>query len=241
MIHIQKEIDLLRDKINEAISGVIDSGQFILGENVQKFEAELADHIGVDYVVSCASGTDALTLILLALQPDHVYTPEYCFCSTVEVPKLLGIDYTFYNNEFVGELTGTVIYPHLSHDNGGKIHVQGTTIHDLCQHGYDFKAPKEFIGYTSFHPTKALSSFGDGGAVLTNDKGLAEKVRLLRVHGMDGKYNYKHIGLNSRLDEIQAAVLRVKLRHWGQIKKFHKDKYNNFKYPRRLNEYEVYQ
>lgn len=244
MKHIDKEIELLRGEIDAAIVEVIDSGQFILGEQVEAFEQELADFLGVNHVIGCGSGTDALTLILLALRPDHVHTPQYCFGATVEPLKLLGIDYTFYDNEGNNYYRqGTVIYPHLPHAEDNGFQNNGITIHDHCQSLIDDIYPhfsKRDVGYLSFHPTKALSGFGDGGAVITNNRALAEHIRKLRVHGMDGKYNYQHIGLNSRLDEIQAAVLRVKLRNWDKIKDFHKGKYDGFRYPKKLNEYEIY-
>lgn len=241
MKHIDKEIQLLRSEIDEAIAEVIDSGQFILGKQVEAFEQELADFLGVGHVIGVGSGTGALTLILLALEPDHIYTPEYCFGATVEPLKLLGIDYTFYDNESYQLVDGMAIYPNLPHAKGGGLRAYGKIVYDHCQSMPDEIGVQTSLGYLSFHPTKALSGFGDGGAVITNDKALADLIRKLRVHGMDGKYNYQHIGLNSRLDEIQAAVLRVKLRHWDRIKEFHKGKYDGFRYPKNLNEYEVYQ
>lgn len=242
MKHVDKEIQLLRSEIDEAIADVIDSGQFILGKQVEAFEEELADFLGVNYVIGCGSGTDALTLILLSLQPEHVYTPEYCFGATVEPLKLLGIDYTFYDNDSYGAILDggdNYIFPHLKHADDSMVLTHGTLIHDHCQSLIDDIGSCD-LGYLSFHPTKALSGFGDGGAVITNDKALADHIRKLRVHGQQGKYNYQHIGLNSRLDEIQAAVLRVKLRNWDRIKEFHEGKYDGFRYPKTLNEYEVY-
>lgn len=244
MKHIQQEIQLLRSEIDQAISEVIDSGQFILGEQVEAFEQELADFLGVSHVIGCGSGTDALQLILMGLNPGHVYTPQYCFVSTVEVLELLDIEYSFYDNEENNRVMlseSTAIYPHLEHAEDSSFKSMGTTIHDHCQSFLeDIYIPFNGIGYLSFYPTKALSGFGDGGAVITNDSDLAEKIRKLRNHGQDGKYEYQYVGINSRLDEIQAAVLRVKLRNWDTIKHLHEGKYEGFRYPKKLNEYEIY-
>jgi dTDP-4-amino-4,6-dideoxygalactose transaminase len=234
----------IQTEIDAAIRQVLDSGHFILGPNVAALEREVASYLGVSHGVGVASGTDALVLALRALnigQGDEVIVPAYTFFATAEAVLLVGATPVFVDIDpqtyclNVRQLEASItaktkavipvhLYGHpasmkplLEHARSRGLRV----IEDNAQaFGADYEGRKTGslgdVGCISFFPSKNLGACGDGGMVVTNDPGLAERVRMLRTHGWRRKYEPEMVGYNSRLDEIQAAILRVKLRYIDQ-------------------------
>jgi dTDP-4-amino-4,6-dideoxygalactose transaminase len=233
--------------IDEAIARVTSHCQFIQGPEVAAFEADLAAYCGASYAVSCASGTDALLLVLLArgVGPgDAVICPAFTFCATAEVVALVGavpvfadVDVVTFNLDVESMkravvtakrrgLTPKAVIPvdlfglPADHDAIAEAaRGEGLFVLDDAAQAFGATYRGRKLGTiapataTSFFPAKPLGCFGDGGAVLTNDAGLAEVLRSLRVHGQGiDKYDNVRIGLTSRLDTIQAAVLIEKLK-----------------------------
>ncbi len=237
--HIQKEID-------EAVLGVIRSTKFIGGPEVDGFKTELEAYLGVKHVISCANGTDALQIAMMALglKPgDEVITPTFTYIATAEVISLLGltpvlvdVDADTFTIDIaqveaaITSKTKAIVPVHLygqcadmerliaiAEKHG--IHI----IEDNAQaigSDYFFSDGKKvkagtmgIIGCTSFFPSKNLGCYGDGGAMMTNDDELARIAKMIASHGQSKQYVHDVVGCNSRLDAMQAAVLRIKLRH----------------------------
>lgn len=240
-VDLQQEYLSIADQINQAVNKVISSGWFILGQQLERFEKEFADYIGTKYAFGVNSGSDALLLALKAIdiQPeDEVITVAHTFISTVDAimrnaatPVLVDIDPdtfcidTTQIESHITEKTKAIIPVHLyGHPadmdpilNLAKKH-NLYVIEDAAQaHGAEYNGKKVgrlgHVACFSFYPAKNLGAYGDAGAVVTNDGQIAEKIRLLRDYGRTGKYNHDVLGINSRMDEIQAAVLSVKLKH----------------------------
>lgn len=241
LVDLVAQYQNIREEIEEAIHSVLESGIYILGPNVQAFEEEVAAYLGVRYAVGVASGTDALLLTLRALgigPEDEVIVPAYTFYSTAEVVSQLGATPVFVDidprtycldvEQLEGRLTSRTkaiipvhLYGHpadmdsilqLAREWGLKV------IEDNAQAlGAEYRGKKTGslgdAACLSFFPSKTLGAYGDGGMVVTNNLQVAETVRKLRTHGWQRKYYPEMIGYNSRLDELQAAILRVKLRH----------------------------
>lgn len=238
---LQRQNRLLAKELKDAIAGVIKKGNFILGEEVEKFEEEFAAYTGVKYAVGVGSGTDALFLALLSLGIGHgdevitVSNTAVPTCSAISMagakPVFVDIDPTYYTMNVkqveaaISPRTRAIIPVHLY---GQVVDMDGlkkiakkhslAVIEDACQaHGTEHRGRKAgslgILGAFSFYPTKNLGSFGDGGLITTNDETLARKIKMLRFYGMEDKKRYWHPikGVNSRLDEIQAAILRAKL------------------------------
>ena len=231
---IQKEID-------SVVLEVLSSGHYILGKNVEAFEKELALYIGSKHVISCANGTDALVLSLMALgikQGDEIITVSHSFFATSEAIALVGAKPIFVDikeddfnidiskiESLITNKTKAIIPVHLygqSCDIEAVVNIARKhrlyVIEDCAQAvGAKFKGKSVGtfgdIGTISFFPTKNLGAYGDAGAIVTNDDSLAAKLKQLRFHGSSKRYVHDFIGLNSRLDEIQAAILRVKLKY----------------------------
>jgi dTDP-4-amino-4,6-dideoxygalactose transaminase len=231
----------IQPEIEEAMRQVLESGQFILGTNVAALEQEVAAYLGSNYAVGVGSGTDALVLALRAMDiglGDEVIVPTYTFFSTAEAVMLLGATPIFVDidprtyclnvhqaAERITAKTKAVIPVHLyghSADLAPLLDLAGAhgfkVVEDNAQaFGAEYKGRKTGslgdAGCLSFFPSKNLGAYGDGGMVVTNDIALAERVQMLRTHGWRTKYYPEQIGYNSRLDELQAAFLRVKLRH----------------------------
>jgi acetyltransferase-like isoleucine patch superfamily enzyme len=230
-------------ELSSVIEKIIASGQFILGENVKALEAEISKICGAEYGVGVANGSDALYLALLACgvgAGDEVITTPFTFFATAgsivrtgAVPVFVDIEPKTYNidpeliEEKITPRTKAIIPVHLfgqsaemdrimevAYQHGLKV------IEDAAQSlGCKYRGrPGGGIGDAgclSFFPTKNLGCFGDGGMVVTNNSEIAEKLRMLRVHGTRKKYHHELLGINSRLDELQAAVLRTKLPHFS--------------------------
>ena len=216
------QYEAIRDEIEEAIEAVLAGQQFILGASVRDFEREFARYCGTRFAVGVASGSDAILLSLMACgtgEGDEVITTPYTFFSTVSSitrlgakPVLVDIDPSTYNMD--PEPLGEAPPPSLEIVSGKDIAV----IEDACQSiGALYRGRKVgSIGKTgcfSFFPSKNLGGFGDGGMVTTDDEDLMRRLSSLRVHGSSKRYYHEEVGINSRLDALQAAVLRVKLGH----------------------------
>ena len=257
-IDLTTQYKLIKPEINKAIQKVLNSGQFVLGEQVEKFEQEIAQYLGAKYAIGVASGTDALLLSLMALdigQGDEVITTSFTFIATASVIAQVGAKPVFVDIEsktfnidaskiIITQKTKAIIPVHLYGQTAdmdeikkflpagrhGKIPI----IEDACQAiDAEYKNKKAGtvgdLGCFSFFPTKNLGAYGDGGLVVTNSKQLAEKIKMLRAHGAKQKYYHQVIGLNSRLDELQAAILRVKLKYldaWNNQRIKNAKKYN---------------
>jgi dTDP-4-amino-4,6-dideoxygalactose transaminase len=235
----KRERTEIQQEISEAIERVFESGRFVLGDEGAAFETEFSSYIGAKYGIGVNSGSDALFLALKALGIDEnseVITVSHTFVSTVDGIVRCGAKPVFVDvepdtycinaakiEEKITERTKAILPVHLyGHpadlDQILKIAKQYglSVVEDACQaHGTEYKGKKvgSFgdAGCFSFYPVKNLGAYGDGGMVTTNDSSLAQRVKLLRNYGQSRKYYYAVVGINSRLDELQAAMLRVKL------------------------------
>ena len=230
----------IENEINDAISSVLNGGKYILAENVESFERELAQYLGVKYAVGVASGTEAIQLALMSLgvgRGDEVITVPNTAVPTVSAVSLAGATPVLCD---IDPLTLTIdvekVKDRISKNTRAilPVHLYGIPvdmnrllaiaenmgipiIEDACQaHGASIDGKKVggfgTLGCFSFYPTKNLGCYGDGGAVVTDDEDLYDKLKLLRNYGQRDRYVHEIKGLNSRLDELQAAVLRVKLK-----------------------------
>jgi dTDP-4-amino-4,6-dideoxygalactose transaminase len=239
----------LRDEILAAIARVCDSGQFVLGPEVQELEQSLARYCGVEHAVGCASGSDALLLALMAAgvkRGDQVITPSFTFFATASAAWRLGatpvfveIDPVTFNlapgavEAAITPATKAIIAVHLFGQCAELAPIVATArwhgiavIEDAAQAiGAQYKGQLAGavgdMGCFSFYPTKNLGGYGDGGMLTTRNADFASKLTLLRGHGMRPRYYHREVGINSRLDSLQAAVLNVKLRHlerWTEMR-----------------------
>jgi dTDP-4-amino-4,6-dideoxygalactose transaminase len=249
LLDLQRQHEPLREEIAAALARVCDSGQFVLGPDVRQLERNIAERCGVTHAVGCASGSDALLLALMAHEVglgDEVILPSFTFFATASAVTRLGarpvfadIDPVSFNidpaaiERLLGPATKAILPVHLFGQCAQMDAImrvaQGAgipVIEDVAQAiGAEFDGqPAGAIGQVgcfSFYPTKNLGGAGDGGMLTTNSDLLAEKLRLLRVHGMKPRYCHKVVGVNSRLDSFQAAVLNVKLPHlerWTELR-----------------------
>jgi dTDP-4-amino-4,6-dideoxygalactose transaminase len=241
LLDLVPQYEAIRDEVREAMEGVLSSQQFILGEGVREFEEAFARYCGTRYAVGVASGSDAILLSLMASgvgEGDEVITTPYTFFSTVSSitrlgarPVFVDIDPVTYNmdpgsvEKALTSRTKAIIPVHLfgqSADMDPILDALGgrgiAVIEDACQSiGALYRGRKVgSIGDTgcfSFFPSKNLGGFGDGGMVTTSDEELSRRLLALRMHGSSKRYYHEEIGINSRLDALQAAVLGVKLRY----------------------------
>jgi len=242
-VNLQKQRDFYRNEFLEAEKEVLESGCFIGGPQVCNLEKELTEYIGTPNLqaISCGSGTDAITIALMALglQPgDEVIVPDFTFIAPAECVALLGGIPRFADiNPHTLQINPESIRDLVTNRTKGIIGVdlfgqcapfeQLRVIADNCglwlledgaqafgaRRGNQMACTLGDISITSFYPTKPLGCYGDGGALFTKDSQLAEKIRMIANHGSKGHYNHEILGMNSRLDAFQAAILRVKLRH----------------------------
>lgn len=238
---LKRQYRRIKKEIDGSIARVLSSGHFILGREVRTFEREFAEYCNCVFAIGVASGTEALYISLLScgIKPgDEVLTvanagvPAVCAITLSGAkPVFVDIDPRSYNidtskiKEKITDKTRIILPVHLygqCADMDSILEISKRynlkVIEDSCQaHGAMYKEKKAGsigdMGCFSFYPTKNLSCYGDGGMIVTNDKLLADKARILRDYGQIGRYQHKLKGINSRLDEIQAAVLRVKLRY----------------------------
>ena len=231
----------LEAEIQAAMQEVCRAGSFVLGPACERLEQELAARAGVRHGIGCASGSDALLLALMAvdIQPgDEVIVPSFTFFATGSAVTRLGarpvfvdIDPRTYNmdidrfREAITPRTRAVIPVHLfgqaadmaalmpiAREHGLMVIEDAAQAIGAKQHGHSVCSWGD-IGCLSFYPTKNLGAFGDAGMMLTDNDDLAERLRLLRAHGMKPRYVHREVGINSRLDGLQAAVLHCKLAH----------------------------
>lgn len=279
IIDSKRQYAAIQNEVEKEVIDVMRSGSYILGKHNKAFEQEMADFIGVGYSVALNSGTDALHLALRALDigpGDEVITVAFTFVATTEAigivgakPVFVDIDPDTFNmdadliEEKITPKTKAILPVHLYGQpcdmdkimtiaKKHNLHV----IEDCCQAiGAEFKGKKvgSFgdIGCFSFYPTKNLGTMGDGGLAVTNSEALKNRMVALRNHGGAVRYYHDEIGVNSRLDEIQAAILRVKLPYindWNKARRAHAAFYNelfkdakNIETPKEIdNVYAVY-
>jgi dTDP-4-amino-4,6-dideoxygalactose transaminase len=241
MVDLKGQYQKIKDDVDNAVLASIAEAKYINGPEVRSFEQHLAEYLGVRHVIGCANGTDALQIALMALglEPgDEVIVPAFTYVATAEViallglmPRMVDVDEGTFNlraedvRAAVNDRTRAVVPVHLfgqSCDMDEIMEVadeQGLfVIEDDAQAiGAEYNGRKTgtigHIGCTSFFPSKNLGCYGDGGAIFTNDDELAETIRMIGNHGQRRKYYHTVIGVNSRLDTIQAAILDVKLKH----------------------------
>ena len=243
LLDLGRQLAPLSDQINAALAKVCDSGAFVLGPEVQQLEKSVAESCAAEFAIGCASGSDALLLAMMACEVgpgDEVILPSFTFFATASAVTRLGatpvfadIDPATFNidpdeiERLAGPATKALLPVHLFG--------QAAQMDQICRIGRERGLPviedaaqaigAEFahrragaigdVGCFSFYPTKNLGGAGDGGMLTTNREDLAERLRLLRVHGMQPRYHHKVVGINSRLDSFQAAVLNVKFPHLG--------------------------
>lgn len=256
LLDLKEQNQSLRLEIENAIARVLDSNGFILGGEVAELEKELATYCGTKYAIGCASGSDAILLALMAFDigpGDEVITTPYSFFATVSsitrlgaTPVFVDIDPVTYNidiSQIESKITSSTkaiepvhLYGQCSEMDklqaiGERRNIQ--LVEDAAQAiGAEDNGIRAGafggIGCFSFYPSKNLGGMGDGGFVTTNDDAFAKKLLALRVHGAEEKYYHKYVGLNSRLDGFQGAVLRVKLPHlddWTAKRRAHAENY----------------
>jgi dTDP-4-amino-4,6-dideoxygalactose transaminase len=259
LVDLRRQYASIKTEIDEKISSVLKSTAFILGSEVKEFESEFADFCSAEHAVGVSSGTEALSLALLALgvvERDEVITTPNTFIATAAAishvgarPVLVDVDQESYNidvSQIEGAITGktrAIIPVHLYGQPAemdavlqlAKKH-NLKVVEDACQaHGAEYKGRRVGslgdISAFSFYPGKNLGAYGDGGAVVTGKGDLAERISLLRDHGSPKKYYHEIIGYNARLDEIQAAVLMVKLQYlndWNEKRRRNAKLYNGY-------------
>jgi dTDP-4-amino-4,6-dideoxygalactose transaminase len=248
MVDLRAQYERIRPEVDAAIKRVLESAQFINGPEVNAFQQELEEYLGVKHVVPCANGTDALQVAMMALglEPgDEVITADFTYVATAEViallrlkPVLVEVDPATFTispaaiEKAITKNTKAIVPVHLY---GQCAHMEAImkiaekhglyVIEDAAQaigadytftNGRTVKAGAiGTVGCTSFFPSKNLGCYGDGGAMYTNDDALAKRLKMIANHGQSVQYSHDDIGVNSRLDAIQAAILRVKLRYLG--------------------------
>jgi dTDP-4-amino-4,6-dideoxygalactose transaminase len=255
-LDLRQQFEQIRDEVMRAVTSVLETQRFVLGPEVEQLEAEISDYVGCRFAVACASGTDALILALMAAgikAGDEVITTPFTFVATASAivrtgatPVFADIDPATYNldpksvAQQITSRTRAVIPVHLfglSAEMQPLIETAGrhgiAVIEDAAQAiGAIYRGRNVgtigLMGCFSFFPSKNLGGAGDGGMITTNDPNYADRLRLLRVHGSRQKYQYEILGTNSRLDALQAAILRVKLRHlndWTEQRRRNAERY----------------
>jgi UDP-2-acetamido-2-deoxy-ribo-hexuluronate aminotransferase len=237
-VDLKKQQSLIKSQIDINIQKVLNHGRYIMGPEVSELEEKLADYVGVKHCVSVSSGSDALLIAMMAIGiglGDEVITTPFTFVATVEMIVLLGakpvfvdIDVHTYNINHTkiesaitsktrlilpvslyGQCANMEVINKISNKYGLPVLEDGAQ-----SFGATYKGKKSCglstVGCTSFFPSKPLGCYGDGGAIFTNDDYLAKKIRQIRLHGQESRYHHTMIGINGRLDTIQAAILLAK-------------------------------
>ncbi|HEX7175056.1 MAG TPA: DegT/DnrJ/EryC1/StrS family aminotransferase [Pyrinomonadaceae bacterium] len=257
LLDLKAQYAPLREELLAAVGRVMESQAFIMGEEVRALEEEFALYSQTKYAIGCASGSDALLLALMALgvgAGDEVVTTPYSFFATASSitrlgasPRFVDIDARTYNidasqvEDAINERTRALLPVHLygqcaQMDELTKLGARRALplVEDAAQAvGAEERAGRRAgsmsaVGCFSFYPTKNLGGAGDGGMMTTNDDELARRLRILRAHGGETKYHHSEVGINSRLDALQAAVLRVKFPHldaWSDARAERADHY----------------
>ncbi|AXQ49190.1 DegT/DnrJ/EryC1/StrS family aminotransferase [Pseudomonas vlassakiae] len=238
-IDLKKQQSRIKDNLDEAIQRVLSHGQYILGPEVSELEEKLASFVGVKHCITCANGTDALQIALMALgvkAGDEVITPGFSYIATAEAAAVLGakavyvdIDPKTYNMDAdllearITDKTKAIIPVSLYGQCADFDKINGIAskhnipvIEDAAQSfGAVYKGRRSCslstVACTSFFPSKPLGCYGDGGAMFTNDDEIALALRQIARHGQDRRYHHVRVGMNSRLDTLQAAIILQKL------------------------------
>jgi len=245
MVDTRTQYHRIKTEVDQAVLEVLESSAFIQGKPVQLFAEELSAYLGINHVIPCANGTDALQIAMMALglKPgDEVITPSFTYIATTEVIALLRLTPVFVEvdpqtfcmdpdalRKAITPRTKAIVPVHLY----GHAAPMAAILEIAREHGLfviednaqaigaeytfpDGRVAKTgtmgHIGCTSFYPSKNLGAYGDGGAIFTSDVALAEKLRMIANHGQRKRYYHEIVGCNSRLDSVQAAILRIKLK-----------------------------
>ncbi len=239
---LQYQYQLYKTEIDEAMHQVLDKSNYIMGNEVQELETNLQNFTKAKHAITCSSGTDALLLAMMALdiQPDdEIITTPFTFIATAETiaflkakPVFVDIDEKTYNidpskiEEKITKKTKAIMPVSLYGQPADMDAIQAIAdnhnlkviIDGAQSFGSTFKGKRDSnlgdISITSFFPAKPLGCFGDGGAVFTNSDVLAEKIKMLRVHGQNKRYHHKYIGMGGRMDTLQCAIVNVKLKYY---------------------------
>lgn len=263
MVDLKSQYLRIKTEIDSAINEVIENTAFINGKHVETFSENLKTYLGVNYVVPCANGTDALQVALMALNlktGDEVIVPSFTFIASAEVIGLLGlrpvmvdVDYDNFNvtakniEKAITVNTKAIIPVHLFGQASQMEEIMLLAkkydlyvVEDNAQAlgaDYVFDSGKRqklgtigHIGCTSFFPSKNLGCYGDGGAVFTNDETLAKRLKMICNHGSTVKYHHEVLGVNSRLDTLQAAILDVKLKYLNTFNKLRYEAAQRYSY-----------
>lgn len=247
MVDLQGQYRRIKSEIDNAMQSVVDSTAFIQGKEVGEFTSALSKYLDGAHVVTCANGTDALqiAMMVLGLKPgDEIILPVHTYVATAEVIALLGLTPVFVDvhadtfnidasqvESKITKKTKAIVPVHLygqCADMDSLMFIAQKhnlkVIEDAAQSiGARYKNSQSGtigdIGTTSFFPSKNLGCFGDGGAIMTRSAELAEQIKMVANHGQKKKYHHETIGVNSRLDTIQAAVLNVKLKYLSEYER----------------------
>jgi dTDP-4-amino-4,6-dideoxygalactose transaminase len=252
MVDLKGQYDKIKTEVDAAMQQVIDTTAFIKGPDVKEFEKELAQYTGAKHCISCANGTDALQIAMMALgltSGDEIIMPAFTYIATVETAALLGLKVVLVDvdpllftidphkiEEAITPKTKAIVPVHLYGQCANMEQIMSIAqthklfvIEDVAQaigSEYTFFDGTKVqagtigdIGCTSFFPSKNLGCFGDGGAMFTTNDALAKQITMIANHGQPQKYIHEIVGVNSRLDTLQAALLRVKLKHLTQYTK----------------------
>ena len=256
MLDLKAQHEKIAAEVEAAVKSVLESQQFILGPEVRELESEIAAYCGASFAIGCASGSDALLLALMACgvgEGDEVITSPFTFFATAgsvarlrATPVFVDIEPSSFNldedrlESVITQRTRAIMPVHLfgqcaDMDKINEIanRTGAAVIEDAAQaigarHRGRSAGSLGLIGAFSFYPSKNLGGAGDGGMLTTNDPAVADRLRRLRAHGAKNKYFHEEVGINSRLDSLQAAILRVKLRHldeWAEARRMNAKRY----------------
>jgi dTDP-4-amino-4,6-dideoxygalactose transaminase len=256
MVDLKTQYDSIKQEIDNSIKEIIESTQFILGKKVGEFENNCANFLGVKHAIACASGTDALQVALMAIDikpGDEVITTPFTFVATAETIAILGavpvyvdIDERTYNLDpakieaAITSKTKAIIPVHLYGQSADMDPIMFiakkynlAVIEDAAQaFGTEYKGKKVCgignIATTSYFPSKNLGAYGDAGMMFTDNDILADKLRMISLHGSKERYVHEVLGINSRMDTLQAAILNVKIKYidkWNKARAKNADLY----------------
>lgn len=252
MLDLKAEYALFEPELTQSLLGVLQAGQFVLGPQGTALEGEIAHYCGVEHGIGVANGTDAIHLVLRALgigPGDEVILPSFTFIGSAEpvnycgaTPVFVDIDPATFNvdpdaaERAITPRTKAIIAVHLFGQCADLVRLSAlcarrsiALVEDCAQSiGADYAGKRcggwGVAGCFSFYPSKNLGAYGDGGLVVTHDAKLAEEIRVLRNHGSRTRYHHHVIGYNCRLDEMQAAILRVKFKHIDRLNVLRREK-----------------
>ena len=241
-VDLKKQYKLYKKEIDQGIQGVLDAGNYIMGEPVKALEKALAHFVGVKHCIGVSSGTDSLQIALMALgigPGDEVITVPFTWIASAEVIGLVGatpvfvdIDKTTYNMNpelleqaitprtkailpvsLFGQMADYISINKIAAKHGIPVIEDGAQSFGAAQNG-KMSCGVTTIGSTSFFPAKSFGCYGDGGAIFLNDDALASKMRAIRTHGGEVRHHHPYLGMNERLDTLQAAILLAKFPHF---------------------------